>query len=101
MKPYRAAAWRRGTMAEAPRVNFIVAGVQKAGTTALFDYLADDPAMALSDVKEVHFFDDDPRDWAQTAYGAYPAPFAPAPAAAACGEATPIYLYWPNCLERI
>jgi hypothetical protein len=80
-------------------VDFIVIGVQKAGTTALFDYLADEP-VALSDVKEVHFFDDDARDWANPDYDAYHAHF-PAPDGRPCGEATPAYAYWPNALERI
>ena len=51
-------------MAEPPRVNFLIAGVQKGGTTALFDYLGDYPDVGLSDVKEVHFFDDEAQDWA-------------------------------------
>jgi hypothetical protein len=87
-------------MAEAPLVNFLIAGVQKGGTTALYDYLADYPDAALSRVKEVHFFDDETRDWATPDYAAYHAAFDP-PGARACGEATPIYLYWPNALERI
>jgi len=87
-------------MLQAPRVNFIVVGVQKAGTTALFDYLADEPAVALSDVKEVHFFDDERVDWSAPDYGAYHARF-PAPDGRPCGEATPIYAYWPKSLERI
>lgn len=97
-------------MAEAPRVNFIIAGVQKGGTTALFDYLSDMDDVALSRVKETHFFDDDARDWAAPDYGPYHALFddpagGPGPdpkgPSRPCGEATPIYLYWPNCLERI
>ena len=83
-----------------PRVTFLIAGVQKGGTTALFDYLLEDPAIALSDVKEVHFFDDETRDWARPDYGAYHAQF-PDPKGRSCGEATPIYVYWPNALERI
>lgn len=83
-----------------PQVSFIVAGVQKGGTTALFDYLSDEPGVALSDVKEVHFFDDEAVDWAQPDYGAYHAHF-PAPDGRPCGEATPIYVYWPNSLARI
>jgi len=82
------------------RVAFIVAGVQKGGTTALFDYLGEAPELALSRVKEVHFFDDEARDWAQPDYGAYHASFAPFDGRPR-GEATPIYLYWPNSLERI
>ena len=82
------------------RVSFIIAGVQKAGTTALFDYLSDDPAVSLSKVKEVHFFDDETQDWATPDYGAYHANFE-ASDGRPRGEATPIYLYWPRCLERI
>lgn len=87
-------------MTSQPWVNFIVIGVQKAGTTALHDYLADDPALGLSDVKEVHFFDDEALDWSAPDYGAYHAHF-PAQGHVLRGEATPIYVYWPNALERI
>lgn len=84
-----------------PLVNFIVVGVQKAGTTALFDYLGDSPAVALSKVKEVHFFDDETVDWSRPDYGPYHAQFESAAPTALHGEATPIYLYWPGSLERI
>ncbi|WP_312163907.1 sulfotransferase domain-containing protein [Phenylobacterium sp.] len=81
-------------------MNFIIAGVQKAGTTALFDYLSDIPAYALSATKEVHFFDDESVDWAAPDYEPYHAQF-DWTGEAIRGEATPIYLYWPRCLERI
>lgn len=84
----------------APRVTFVIAGVQKGGTTALFDYLGDYPDVALSDIKEVHFFDDESLDWVAPDYGAYHARFPPADGRPT-GEATPIYLYWPNSLERM
>ena len=58
------------------RVAFIIAGVQKGGTTALFDYLGEAPDLSLSRVKEVHFFDDETQDWARPDYGAYHANFA-------------------------
>ena len=82
------------------KVAFIVAGVQKGGTTALFDYLGEEPALSLAREKEVHFFDDEDQDWAAPDYGAYHAHFA-APDGRQRGEATPIYLYWPGSLERI
>lgn len=82
------------------RVEFIIIGVQKGGTTALFDYLSDDPGVALSRTKEVHFFDDETVDWAQPDYDRYHAKFDP-DARGLRGEATPIYIYWPNSLERI
>jgi hypothetical protein len=87
-------------MAEQPRVTFLIAGVQKGGTTALFDYLRDYPDIALPHVKELHFFDDDGQDWSRPDYAAYHARF-PDPAGRPCGDATPIYTYWPNSLERI
>ena len=87
-------------MAQPPLVNFIIAGVQKGGTTALFDYLTDFPDIALPREKELHFFDDDALDWSSPDYAAYHARFDD-PAGRPCGEATPIYAYWPNSLERI
>ena len=87
-------------MADPPRVNFLIIGAQKGGTTALFDYLGDYPDVAPADEKELHFFDDETQDWVNPDYGAYHAHF-PAPDGRPCGEATPIYCYWPNSLERI
>jgi hypothetical protein len=87
-------------MAERPLVTFLIAGAQKAGTTALYDYLAEAGDIALSRVKETHFFDDESQDWARPDYGAYHAQFDD-PAGRPCGEATPIYVYWPNAMERI
>ncbi|HMP62650.1 MAG TPA: hypothetical protein PKA17_06135, partial [Phenylobacterium sp.] len=84
-----------------PKVDFMVIGAQKAGTTALFDYLGDVPGIGLSDVKEAHFFDDESQDWNAPDYGAYHARFDLADRERVWGEATPIYLYWPNCLARI
>lgn len=98
--PRRAAAGHVGAMAEPPKVNFIVAGVQKGGTTALYDYLAEMPDVAVSRLKETHFFDDESLDWARPDYARYHAQFDD-PDGRPCGEATPIYSYWPGALERI
>ncbi|WP_397403765.1 sulfotransferase domain-containing protein [Phenylobacterium sp.] len=87
-------------MAVSPRVNFLIIGVQKGGTTALFDYLSDYPDVALSREKELHFFDDDTKDRAAPDYDAYHARFDD-PGGRPLGEATPIYSYWPGALERI
>ena len=82
------------------RVDFLVAGAQKAGTTALFDYLSELPAFELPSVKEAHFFDDEEHvDWNAPDYGPYHGLFSDP--VRLWGEATPIYLYWPNALERI
>lgn len=87
-------------MSQRPHVNFLIAGAQKGGTTALFDYLGDYPDVALSNEKELHFFDDEAQAWPAPDYDAYHAHF-PAPDGRPCGEATPIYGYWPDSLERI
>jgi len=87
-------------MLEAPLVNFLVVGVQKAGTTALYDYLSEEPGVSLSREKETHFFDDESLDWSRPDYARYHRGFE-AGAPRLRGEATPIYSYWPNSLERI
>lgn len=82
------------------RVAFIIAGVQKGGTTALFDYLGEEPGPSLSRVKEVHRFDDETLAWPHPDVAPYHANFATFDGRPR-GEATPIYLYWPQSLERV
>jgi hypothetical protein len=38
------------------KVNFLIAGTQKGGTTALDSYLREHPEICMADAKEVHFF---------------------------------------------
>lgn len=81
------------------KVRFLIAGVQKGGTTALYDHLRAHPDLELPREKEPHFFDDDAGiDWSAPDYGRYEALFSDD--GRMKGEATPIYTYWPNCLER-
>ncbi|MEJ3744425.1 sulfotransferase [Actinomycetes bacterium KLBMP 9797] len=86
--------------------DFLVAGVPKAGTTALHSALTRHPQLFLPRVKEPKFFLSDGRPprgggpgdaqtyqkhvWRRTDYEAL---FADAPAGALRGEATPFYLY--------
>lgn len=82
------------------KVEFLVAGVQKGGTSALFEYLRDMPGLQLPAVKEAHFFDDEERvDWQRPDYRSYHALFTDD--GRMWGEATPIYCYWPRSLDRI
>lgn len=83
------------------KIDFLVCGAQKAGTTALHSYLSDLPDVGLADQKEVHFFDNDVHDWSATDYTGYHRRFRWDDGAKIRGEVTPIYLYWPNCIERI
>jgi hypothetical protein len=89
-------------MAPSPEVSFLVAGVQKGGTTALFTHLVHDlPSVQMAPEKEVHFFDDETRvDWSAPDYGRLHDAF-PAKDGRPRGEVTPIYVYWPESLERI
>lgn len=83
------------------KLDFLVAGVQKGGTTALWHFLRQHPDVGLSASKELHFFDSDELDWAKPDYGALHAHFTDLQNKTALGEATPIYTFWPNCIERI
>ena len=83
------------------RVDFLIAGVQKGGTTALHAQLQRHPQLGLPDEKELHFFDDEAQDWAAPDYAGYHAKFAGLEGRDRLGEATPIYVYWTPSLERI
>jgi hypothetical protein len=94
--------------------DFLVAGVPKAGTTALHAALSRHPGLFLSPVKEPKFFLTDgpppakggPGDaltyrehvWRRDDYEAL---FDAAPPGTLRGEATPLYLYDPAAMKRI
>lgn len=84
-------------------ISFLVAGVQKGGTTALARYLQQHPQLWLPEEKELHFFDNEDLNWSDPSalYSAYHASFASAPAGALLGEATPIYSFWWPAMARI
>lgn len=82
-------------------VNFFVVGVQKGGTTALDTMLRKHPAIQMASVKEVHFFDNEAVDWANPDYRLLHRNFDWSARPAMRGETTPIYIYWPRCLERL
>jgi len=85
-----------------PRVAFLIVGAQKGGTTALDAHLRHSPGLCLPQRKELHFFDDETGvDWASPDYAAYEAAFAHAAPGQICGEATPYYMFRPECLDRI
>ncbi|KQN95873.1 hypothetical protein ASF01_16025 [Stenotrophomonas sp. Leaf70] len=88
-----------------PRVDFVVGGVQKAGTTALASFLGRHPGVVLPQGKEAHVFDapdfDDGWD-VESVNRLYDAHFSGrAPVDALHGDATPIYLLHPRFVERI
>lgn len=84
-----------------PRVGFLLAGVQKGGTTTLTRQLGHHPAIGLARRKEVHHFDDERLDWAGATNAAYHAAFRFEGRRRIWGECTPAYLYWQPAHDRI
>jgi len=83
-------------------LNFFIIGTQKGGTTALDSFLRQHPGLQLSRVKEVHHFDDEARvDWLSPNHDQLHAQFEWSAESVLRGEATPIYIYWPQSLPRL
>jgi len=89
------------------RLDFIVPGAQKSGTTALHYFLKKHPQIALPDRQEMHFFDDEEIFSRPVDYGLLHQHFrvraglALTRRGALAGEVTPSYLYWKPAMERI
>jgi hypothetical protein len=93
------------------RVDFIVPGAQKSGTTALHYFLRKHPQIALPERQELHFFDDDEIFSRPVDYDLLHRQFRPVAGStllrlttarqAIAGEVTPSYLYWKPAMERI
>lgn len=83
------------------RPSFLIIGVQKAGTSALFNMLAQHPGIAAPAVKELHFFDRDAEYARGFRYYLRQFPVASGPAGRITFEATPNYLYHAKCVERV
>jgi hypothetical protein len=83
------------------RLDFLIVGAEKAGTTALFSYLRRQPDVYIPFNKELNFFDRDHRYRDGTDFSALHRWFLPAPKSCLLGEATPTYLMNPRCFERI
>ena len=94
----------------AAKLDFIIAGVQKAGTTALSDLLESHPKIKMPHQDELHrtvqparhFFDDEER-FAQTEIDYRPLQRGCVRKADSIliGSCTPIYAYWRPAMERI
>lgn len=76
---------------------FIVAGVQKGGTTSLYHSLQAHPAVRLSRVKEHHFFDEHYQRGMAWYRGQFPA----LQSGEITGDLTPLYLFHPLARQRM
>jgi Sulfotransferase domain len=90
------------------RLDFIVAGAQKSGTTAIHYFFKKHPQIALPDRQEMHFFDDEEIFSRQPVdYELLHRHFRKRPVRllsvrlGLAGEVTPSYLYWHPAMERI
>ena len=84
------------------KVNFIICGAQKSGTTALDSYLRQHTDICMAPRKEVHFFDREENFLDNTLdYSAYHSVFNLEPSHRLLGESTPIYMYWYDAPKRI
>ncbi len=83
-------------------VNFLIAGTQKGGTSALTFYLRQHPQICMAQQKEVHFFDRE-TFWPirRINYFFYHSYFHPHAGQKIFGESTPIYMYWQSSAQRI
>lgn len=84
------------------KVDFVIAGTQKGGTSALNAYLRTHPEIGMAHKKELHFFDQEKNfQTAPPPYGLYHRNFARGRSRKIWGEATPIYMYWEPAPARI
>jgi len=94
-----AASGRSRIRSERPLPDFIVAGVQKGGTTFLYQEMLRHPEIRGSLTKEVHFFDahfDRGVDWYSGMF-----PRSPRHSKIIRGEASPAYIFHPDGVRRI
>jgi hypothetical protein len=105
MRPHRIIlehAKRLVVLALRKKVDFVIAGTAKGGTTALDLYLREHPDIGMADRKELRFFDDDKIfEGRRPPYASYHVHFWNVRSRKLWGEATPRYMYWPETPERL
>lgn len=84
------------------RIDFLIGGVQKGGTTALAEFVGQHPDVGFSNVKEPHYFDRDEL-WSRRSddHAGYHEHWDWAAPVKVRGEATPISTYWNPVPERV
>src|SRR5579872_1958564 len=82
------------------KLNFVIGGAQKCGTTTLYHIFLCHPQIQMATLKETHFFDDESRDWQNPDYSELDSYFSTDDNRLR-GEATPITLYWRPAIRRL
>src|SRR6266513_4498412 len=83
------------------RLDFILAGAQKSGTTALHYFLEKHPNITMGDQQEIHFFDDEATFAGAVDYERLHKHYPPVAPSTIAGDCTPSYLYHQSAAERI
>lgn len=82
------------------RYGFCIAGTQKSGTSSLSALLDEHRNVRRAPKKEMHYFDDEERDWSTGDFSDFTVPRR-SRAHRIVGDATPLYLWWPQAMQRI
>ena len=83
------------------QLDFVLAGAQKSGTTALHYFLSRHPDICLGDQQEIHFFDNDAMFVGEPNYEELHKHYPSIAPSAIAGDCTPSYLYHEPAMQRI
>ena len=83
------------------RLDFVLAGAQKSGTTALHYFLSRHSDINMGDQQEIHFFDNDALFASEPDYEQLHKHYPLLPASMIAGDCTPSYIYHEPAVERI
>src|SRR6267378_2969090 len=83
------------------RLDFVLAGAQKSGTTASHYFLSKHPNITMGDQQEIHFFDNDALFASNVDYEELHKHYPPLAPSTTAGDCTPSYIYHAPAAERI
>jgi hypothetical protein len=83
------------------RLDFVLAGAQKSGTTALHYFLRRHPKITMGDQQEIHFFDNDALFVSEVDYEELHKHYPSVGPSIIAGDCTPSYIYHEPAAERI
>ena len=89
-------------MGDARKIDFLIIGAQKAGTSTIDGLLRQHPNVQMATNKELHFFDNESNFQSGVVdYAKYESQFNWNDPEKKFGESTPIYMYWDKAIKRI
>src|SRR6266480_323965 len=91
----------RGRRRKIERLDFVLAGAQKSGTTALHYFLSRHPDIAMGDQQEIHFFDNDRMFVSHVDYEELHKHYPLLVPSTITSDCTPSYIYHEPAAERL